>query len=80
MQLWMYPVWMWHWARPGDPRVPWGAAALLRLPADAAALKTAAIGQFVSQIHPLGEGAQHAAILPPEEVAHHTRRFEVVFR
>ncbi|MEU5213635.1 PIG-L family deacetylase [Streptomyces sp. NPDC020742] len=80
VRLWMYPVWMWHWARPGDPRVPWGDAALLRLPADVAALKAAAIGQFVSQLHPLGEGAHNAAILPPEEVAHHARRFEVVFR
>ena len=21
-----YPIWMWHWARPADPRVPWSRA------------------------------------------------------
>lgn len=78
--LWMYPVWMWHWARPADPRVPWDSAARLLLPAGAARRKAAALGRFVSQIHPLGDGDGDAAILPPEELAHHTRPFEVVFR
>src|SRR5205085_190993 len=27
-----YPIWMWHWARPGDRRVPWHRAARVRLP------------------------------------------------
>ena len=27
-----YPVWMWHWARPDDPRVPWAEAARIVLP------------------------------------------------
>ncbi|GAA2694646.1 PIG-L family deacetylase [Streptomyces lunalinharesii] len=78
--LWMYPVWMWHWARPDDPRVPWGLAAHLPLPPEATALKSLAIAQFVSQIRPSGGGAENSAILPPEEVAHHVRSFEVVFR
>ncbi|GAA2667774.1 PIG-L family deacetylase [Streptomyces lunalinharesii] len=78
--LWMYPVWMWHWARPEDPRVPWGLAAHLPLPPEASALKSLAIAQFVSQIRPSGDGAENTAILPPEEVAHHIRSFEVVFR
>ncbi|MFH8629237.1 PIG-L deacetylase family protein [Streptomyces lydicus] len=78
--LWMYPVWMWHWARPGDTRVPWHHAARLTLPPGAAARKAAAIDRFVSQIHPLGDDEESAAILPPEELAHHTRPFEVVFR
>ncbi|MFE7301532.1 PIG-L deacetylase family protein [Streptomyces sp. NPDC057579] len=78
--LWMYPVWMWHWARPQDPRVPWHLAAHLPLPPEATALKSLAIAQFVSQIRPLGDGEKNAAILPPEEVAHHIRSFEVVFR
>ncbi|MFJ5800539.1 PIG-L deacetylase family protein [Streptomyces decoyicus] len=78
--LWMYPVWMWHWARPADPRVPWDRAARIALPVDAAARKASAVERFRSQIHPLGEGEGNAAILPPEELAHHTRPFEVVFR
>jgi LmbE family N-acetylglucosaminyl deacetylase len=24
--LFFYPIWMWHWARPGDPRAPWAQA------------------------------------------------------
>ncbi|MCE4941524.1 PIG-L deacetylase family protein [Streptomyces noursei] len=78
--LWMYPVWMWHWARPEDPRVPWHLAAHLPLPPEATALKSLAIAEFVSQIRPSGNGAERAAILPPDEVAHHIRSFEVVFR
>ncbi|WP_411122631.1 PIG-L deacetylase family protein [Streptomyces sp. x-19] len=78
--LWMYPVWMWHWARPADPRVPWHLAAHLSLSTDAAERKSLAVAQFVSQIHPLGDGEENAAILPPSEVAHHLRSYEVVFR
>lgn len=25
-----YPVWTWHWARPGDPRVPWSTPSASR--------------------------------------------------
>ncbi|MFJ4922902.1 hypothetical protein [Streptomyces sp. NPDC088725] len=80
MPLWLYPVWMWHWARPADPRVPWGVAARIPLPDAAAARKRRAVGRFISQIAPLAEGEENAAVLPPEEIAHHTRPFEVVFR
>ncbi|WP_328316025.1 PIG-L deacetylase family protein [Streptomyces sp. NBC_00388] len=74
-----YPVWMWHWARPGDPRVPWTAAARIVLPPAALDRKTAAINRFTSQISPLGPEPGDAAILPPEEIAHHLRSAEVVF-
>ncbi|CAM5244184.1 acetylglucosaminylphosphatidylinositol deacetylase [Streptomyces spiroverticillatus] len=77
---WLYPVWMWHWAAPGDPRVPWGRAARITLPPDVRIRKRAAIDRFVSQIAPLGPGPGDAAILPPDELAHHTRDLEVVFR
>ncbi|MEU3184018.1 PIG-L family deacetylase [Streptomyces sp. NPDC006923] len=78
--LWLYPVWMWHWAKPADPRVPWPEAARLPVPDEAAARKRRAVGRFTSQTTPLGDGEENAAILPPEELAHHTRSFEVVFR
>ncbi|WP_330176953.1 PIG-L family deacetylase [Streptomyces sp. NBC_01498] len=74
----MYPVWMWHWARPGDPRVPWGAAARVRLSPDVLRRKRLAVGCFVSQTEPLGPLPEDAAILPPDELAHHLRPFEVV--
>ncbi|WP_336048426.1 PIG-L deacetylase family protein [Streptomyces sp. CA2R101] len=76
----LYPVWMWHWARPGDPRVPWADAARILLPPPALVRKTSAISRFTSQISPLGPEPGDEAILPPEEIAHHLRPVEVVFR
>ncbi|WP_258177216.1 PIG-L deacetylase family protein [Streptomyces solincola] len=75
----LYPVWMWHWATPGDPRVPWQRAARIDLPPEALARKRAAVEQFASQIRPLGPGPEDAAVLPPAELAHHLRAVEVVF-
>ncbi|MEU6056842.1 PIG-L family deacetylase [Streptomyces sp. NPDC047097] len=75
----LYPVWLWHWARPGDPRVPWERAARVALPPRAVARKRAAVDRFASQIHPLGPGPENAAVLPPQELAHHLREWEVVF-
>ncbi|MCM2424941.1 PIG-L deacetylase family protein [Streptomyces sp. RKAG337] len=76
----LYPVWMWHWARPDDPRVPWDSAARIGLPPATVARKAAAVERFASQIRPLGPGPGDAAILPPDETAHHLRDLEVVFR
>ncbi|GCD48379.1 PIG-L deacetylase family protein [Streptomyces paromomycinus] len=93
---WHYPIWMWHWASPGDPRVPWSTARRLPLPSWAQARKQAAIHHFTSQITPFsldagtgaGTGTETNAdpgpapdtvILPPAELAHHTRPFETVF-
>ncbi|MFE7751109.1 PIG-L deacetylase family protein [Streptomyces sp. NPDC057428] len=74
-----YPVWLWHWARPDDPRVPWDRAARVTLAAGIQARKRHAVDAFASQIRPLGPGPAEAAILPPDEVAHHLRPCEVVF-
>ncbi|MFJ3197821.1 PIG-L deacetylase family protein [Streptomyces griseoviridis] len=76
----LYPVWMWHWATPGDPRVPWGTARRVPLPPHVLARKRAAVDRFVSQIRPLGPGPREAAVLPPEELAHHLRTTEVLFQ
>lgn len=75
----MYPVWMWHWAHPDDPRVPWSSALRVPLPPAAAARKRDAAARFVSQTEPLGPAPQDAAVLPPDELAHHLREVEVVF-
>ncbi|MCS0603518.1 PIG-L family deacetylase [Streptomyces sp. LP11] len=75
----LYPVWLWHWAEPGDPRVPWATASRIVLPAAVQARKHAAVARFTSQIRPLGPGPRDAAVLPPEEQAHHLRGWEVVF-
>lgn len=73
-----YPVWMWHWAVPGDSRVPWHRALRVPIPAAVAARKHAAIACFTSQLEPRGDGL--APVLPAHTVAHFTRSMEVLFR
>jgi LmbE family N-acetylglucosaminyl deacetylase len=71
-----YPVWTWHWARPGDPRVPWHRAVRVSLRPSIAARKRAAIRCFTSQLEPRGSGA--GPVLTPATVAHFTRDHEVL--
>lgn len=78
--VWEYPVWAWHWAAPGDPRLPWGRAARIRLPAGVRTRKHAALECFRSQIRPLGDAPADRPILPPGELDHFRRDFEVVWR
>jgi LmbE family N-acetylglucosaminyl deacetylase len=73
-----YPVWMWHWAEPGDQRVPWHRACRIGLDADLTARKQAAIAAFTSQLTDRDAGAD--PVLPPGIVAHFTRRHEVLLR
>jgi LmbE family N-acetylglucosaminyl deacetylase len=73
-----YPIWMWHWARPADPRVPWSRACRVPLPAEVAARKRAAIGAFASQLTDRGPGL--GPVLPPGIVAHFTSGQEVLLR
>ncbi|WP_433717631.1 PIG-L deacetylase family protein [Actinoplanes sp. CA-051413] len=74
-----YPIWTWHWAQPGDDRVPWDRARRLDLPSAARHAKEAAIQAFPSQIADLGPEPADAAILPPHVLARFRRPFEVVF-
>ncbi|MGW3819710.1 PIG-L deacetylase family protein [Streptomyces sp. NPDC005046] len=76
--VWSYPVWMWHWARPHDDRVPWDRAAVLPLTEAAIQRKRAAISRFTSQLEPRGPGI--GPVLSAQEIAHHTRTFETVIR
>jgi LmbE family N-acetylglucosaminyl deacetylase len=72
-----YPIWMWHWAQPGDPRVPWRRARQVILPTDVATRKRAAIEAFISQLTDRGGGA--GPVVSPGDVAHFTRKQEVLF-
>jgi LmbE family N-acetylglucosaminyl deacetylase len=76
-QVFGYPIWMWHWARPGDPRVPWVDAVQVPLLPVAARAKQAAIGCFASQAEdrPGGRGP----VLAPDFLAHFDRDYEVLF-
>jgi LmbE family N-acetylglucosaminyl deacetylase len=72
-----YPIWMWHWALPGDIRVPWDRAQRLRLPPAVAAAKAAAIRCFGSQLE--WRGPDTGPVLPEGVVAHFLRDQEVFF-
>ncbi len=72
-----YPIWMWHWAKPADRRVPWPRACQVPLPPEVAAGKRAAIGAFASQ---LADRGARGPVLPPGIVAHFTRTQEVLLR
>lgn len=74
-----YPIWAWHWARPGDARVPWERAYRIDLTEPACQAKERAILAFPSQIEDLGPAPEDAAILPPHVLARFRRPFEVVF-
>jgi LmbE family N-acetylglucosaminyl deacetylase len=74
-----YPIWMWHWARPADVRVPWPRARLVALPHVARDAKARAVSAFGSQITDLGPDPADAAILPPHILARFARPFEVLF-
>lgn len=56
------PVWMWHWAVPGDARVPWHRLRALPLPPDMLAAKAAALGEHATQLAARG---QQAPVLGP---------------
>lgn len=73
-----FPVWMWHWAEPGDPRVPWERVRRVPLPPDVRAAKRRAVGCFATQVRPVGPGPEDAVVLPPEVLAHFDRDAEWV--
>ena len=77
LEVLSYPIWMWHWAKPADRRVPWPRACQVPLPLGVAARKRSAIGAFASQ---LTDREDAGPVLPPSIVAHFTREQEVLLR
>jgi LmbE family N-acetylglucosaminyl deacetylase len=73
-----YPVWMWHWARPGDPAVPWERAYSITESSWAQRRKQSAAQCFRSQFQPDAEGL--APVLPPFVLQRLLTVGEVVFR
>ncbi|MDM0109532.1 PIG-L deacetylase family protein [Variovorax sp. J22R24] len=72
------PVWAWHWAAPGDGRLPWHRASRVGLDADALDRKRQAVQCFKSQLEPdASTGA--GPILRSTTVERADRPFEVMF-
>ncbi|AZG46861.1 PIG-L deacetylase family protein [Gordonia insulae] len=79
LPIWMYPIWMWHWAIPGDPAIPWDRMHAHRPDAAVLAVKHAAINAFDTQVRPLSADPADEVVLPPHVLAHLTRPWEYVF-
>lgn len=73
-----YPVWMWHWASPADPAVPWVRARSVPAPGWAVNLKRQAAQCYRSQLRP-GRG-ETPPVLPPFVLQRLLTVGEVVFR
>ncbi len=73
------PVWTWHWAVPGDPRVPWERAVRLDLPPAVQTAKRHAVEAYRSQLDP-DPALEVGAVLPPPHLKRLLRPFEVFLR
>lgn len=73
-----YPVWMWHWASPADPTVPWDRAYCVPLPDWAPGRKHLAAHRFQSQFEAGADGS--APVLPGFVLRRLLAVGEVVFR
>ena len=71
------PVWMWHWAVPGDSGVPWAQMRRLALTLDAQRRKHLAVLAHASQLIVQDNGA--APVLSPMAVSRMLRPFEYFF-
>ncbi len=79
LPVWEYPVWAWHWARPGSTALPWSRARVLRLTVDERLAKAEAMACFETQVRPRSDDPADAPPVPADVLAHFTRAHEVVF-
>ena len=67
-ELWEYPVWFWHWARPEE--APWELLHPFVLDEHSVTAKRHAIRAHASQVAPLSDLAGDETLLPAEMLAH----------
>ena len=72
-----YPIWMWHWANPNDPAVPWNDLVSLQLRPLSLEAKTTAVAAHRSQVAPLSDQPGDEAVLRSDFLEHFTRSAEV---
>jgi LmbE family N-acetylglucosaminyl deacetylase/protein-L-isoaspartate O-methyltransferase len=73
-ELWEFPVWFWHWARPSDDRVD--RLRSFALEPRARQAKRAAIAAHRSQVRPLSDQPGDEELLRSEVLAHFDRERE----
>ncbi|MFB2586266.1 PIG-L family deacetylase [Herbiconiux liukaitaii] len=72
-----YPIWLWHWASPDDPAVPWDALVSLPLDPALAEAKQRALAVHTSQVSPLSALPGDEVLLHERMLDHFTRPFEL---
>lgn len=72
------PVWMWHWAEPNSPQVPWEQLSGFALAEEVLALKQQALAVHVSQLTDR-DGADPAPVLGDQIQQRAMRRTEFFF-
>ncbi|RDH76417.1 PIG-L family deacetylase [Mycolicibacterium moriokaense] len=70
-----YPIWMWHWATPDDPAVPWQRARSIEVASADLAVKTEAVRCFASQV----QRADGPPLLPSDVIERQLAVGEIVF-
>ncbi|MEO7234782.1 MAG: PIG-L family deacetylase [Lapillicoccus sp.] len=73
-----YPVWMWHWAAPDDPAVPWERVHRVALTPQEREAKAVAVARHGTQLDPPAPGVD--PVLPPFVVERLVTSYEMVMR
>ncbi len=79
IQLWMYPIWLWYWARPGDVSVPWHRVQTVGVSPTVMAVKNAAARSFAEQKRPRNATDNPQPVLGSSITSHLLRGTEYVF-
>lgn len=78
------PIWSWHWAEPGDPRLPWPRACRLPLPFEVEQGKRRAAEAFAdfgdADLTQTTSSAKAACLPPSAALTGALRPYEVFFR
>jgi LmbE family N-acetylglucosaminyl deacetylase len=73
-----YPIWLWHWATPDDPRVPWDQLRVVELADRSVVRKQRAVAAHATQVAPLSSDPTDAPTLHPAFLRTFDRDVEVV--
>lgn len=76
-KLFQAPVWMWHWAQPGDVRIPWADLLAIDLPDSTIRAKQSALTRHLSQL--CERSTESGPVLVPAIVARAARQQEYFF-
>lgn len=73
-----YPLWLWHWATPDDPRVPWDRLRVVDLSDRSVVRKHRAVAAHATQVAALSPDPRDAPTLHPAFLRTFDRDVEVV--